>query len=243
MAKEAAEKDTTEYWECPINVPRWRDSKARMRMSLAERGLYLEMILYQWAELDCPSDLAELARVVAASEADVSSCLPKVRQEFSRVSGDRLQNAYLEGVRERKTDKRAASSPENGRKGGRPRKPKLEPNENLTKPTVISNSVIPNSISSSDSPDDFQATLEALKDEHPGSYRADECGRALANLTSKGYSLEDILIAHREAQKAWKTRIPPDLERWLWTYSPGNKLVGFDTDKKPKSALAAMEGL
>ena len=230
------------YWELPFDVPAWRESPTRYAMSLAERGLYFEMLAYQWLEGSCPTDITKLARVCAVSEDDIEALLPTVRPNFDRVEGNRFANARLEDTRSRKAAK-GESSRENGMKGGRPKtklKPSLKPNDNQsTNQLVVSSYVIPGS----DSPEDFQATLETLKDEHPGSYHADDCGRALSNLTGKGYALEDILIAHRNAQKAWKTRIPPDLEKWLWAYSPGNKLVGFEKENKPKSALAAMEGL
>lgn len=228
----------------PWDIDRWRISDSREEFSLAERGLYREMLDYQWQKGSVPEEVGKLARVTGSTVEEITPLLPAVLSKFDRVKGGRLVNRDMDAIKQEKqslSGKRAeANAARKTHGGGRPRK---TTNETTNQQQANNNASISISESNSDSPEDFQATLETLKDEHPGSYHADDCGRALSNLTGKGYALEDILISHRNAQKAWETRIPPDLEKWLWSYSPGNKLVGFEKENKPKSALAAMEGL
>ena len=101
-------------------------------------------------------------------------------------------------------------------------------------------------ISKSESPsvssEDFQATLDTLKDEHPGSCKPQLAAQYLSQQTAKGHDLGDIIHHHRDAQKVWADgRMPPDLENWLATYDPDNKLVPPPARNKENSLVEEMK--
>lgn len=113
------------FWELPIDVPTWQKSLFRLKSSLAARGLFLEMLMYQWQEGEVPADAEVISRIAAAPLNEVKKLLPLVEKKFERRE-DVLVNAKMEEIRNGKQKRRKASA-RNGRLGGRP--PKDNPEE------------------------------------------------------------------------------------------------------------------
>jgi uncharacterized protein YdaU (DUF1376 family) len=92
-------------------------------MSLAEKGLYLDLLDRHYAEGSLPSDEAMLARLTGASPAEFNRAWRRVQMEFESdpsQPGRLIQpevSAELAAM-----DRYAAQQAEKGRKGGRPKK-------------------------------------------------------------------------------------------------------------------------
>jgi uncharacterized protein YdaU (DUF1376 family) len=82
----------------PWYIADWRESETRIRLSLAERALYREMLDYCYLEGSLPSDPVQLSRICGCS-------VNEVRRHFEVVSclfckeGDRLTHAKVTEVR------------------------------------------------------------------------------------------------------------------------------------------------
>jgi uncharacterized protein YdaU (DUF1376 family) len=102
-------------------VKDWRSSRATMRMSMAERGVYREMLDEQWESLSLPDSAEDVADLLAGTDtqrAEVLAAWGVVRRKFAEVEGQpgRIVNLRLERVRkERRRFVRTAQ------KGGRAR--------------------------------------------------------------------------------------------------------------------------
>lgn len=106
-----------------VDVQGWRSSRSVQRMSMAERGVYWEMLLEQWEKRYLPDDVEAVARAIASTpdqEAEVRAAWDVVRRKF--VSAERGQrriyNAKLEKTR-REQRASIAKSREAGRIGGK----------------------------------------------------------------------------------------------------------------------------
>jgi len=101
----------------------WLGSEKRAGMSLAEKGLYLDLLDRHYAEGSLPSDEAMLARLTGASPAEFNRAWRRVQMEFESdpsQPGRLIQpevSAELAAM-----DRYAAQQAEKGRKGGRPKK-------------------------------------------------------------------------------------------------------------------------
>lgn len=108
-----------------FNVQKWRGSVAVKRMSFAEQGVYLNMMLEQWEKRSLPDDaqaVADLIAVTPTQHAEVIAAWPTVRQKFVRAEKGpvRIYNVPLERVRRAQKLFRRAKS-EAGKKGGETR--------------------------------------------------------------------------------------------------------------------------
>lgn len=97
-----------------FNVEKWFGSPTAMRMSFAEKGVYLSMMFKQWAMKthNLPDDPSAVAELIAFSEsqiADVLAAWPVVRRKFSssKHSPDRIYNVELENTRRKQRIARA----------------------------------------------------------------------------------------------------------------------------------------
>lgn len=88
------------FWEMPIDVPAWRDSPTRFRMTLEERGLYWEMLIYQWVEGKVPGTTRELLGIVAGTEEELERSLEGVMRQFKRVTKNNEGEFYNERLEE-----------------------------------------------------------------------------------------------------------------------------------------------
>lgn len=82
-------------------VKEWRSSRSIMRMSFAERGMYLEMLLEQWENLTLPDDAAAVAELIGGGEAEWRRHWDVLRRRFVTASGGGIYNVRLEKEREK----------------------------------------------------------------------------------------------------------------------------------------------
>ena len=111
-------------------------------MSLQETGAYIRLICFEWNEhgKGIPDDAVRCARMVGASVGSMRKMWPTLRSCFiahDAMTG-RLVHPRLERERENQAYYRRRQS-DNGKRGGRPRKPK----ESQTKPTANPNETQP----------------------------------------------------------------------------------------------------
>lgn len=92
----------------PWYVNKWFLSQSRS-MTLEQRGLYRELIDYQWNEKVLPEDEETLQRIAAASAVEWKRAWPAVRRKFEKVDGG-LANLRLEEIREEQMIKAQAAS-------------------------------------------------------------------------------------------------------------------------------------
>lgn len=70
-------------------------SSRTRRMSAAERGIYVEMLVWQWEDGFVPDDPLAFARVASLDPGDVKAAWPVVRKCFTEKDGE-LRNKRLE---------------------------------------------------------------------------------------------------------------------------------------------------
>lgn len=84
---------------------RWRGSRPVQRMSFAERGMFVEMLIEQWMRGDLPDNPQAVADAIATSDpqvGEIHAAWPALRRQFISVDGastPRMQNLVLERVR------------------------------------------------------------------------------------------------------------------------------------------------
>lgn len=129
-------------------VKEWLASSGTRRLSLAGRGLYIDLAFFQWEDGYLPDDVEELAAMVGVSEEEFAKAWSKVEKQFPVIEPGKRANERIANDREEALAKVAKQS-QNGSKGGRPKKPiesdvetKENPTETQTKPTAF-NSVKP----------------------------------------------------------------------------------------------------
>lgn len=97
--------------------------KGTQGMKAEVRGVYINLLLYQWNEGFIPSDWDDLCSI----DPEVVKVWDKLQKKFIQVAPGQLQNAHLEEIREfwKKQKK-------NGKKGGRPKNinPEVNPTTN-----------------------------------------------------------------------------------------------------------------
>lgn len=105
----------------PLMIGDWLKGTRGMRAEV--RGVYINLLLYQWDNGFIPSDMEELCFI----DPELPKVWVKLKDKFIEVSPGKLQNKKNEEVRAfwQKQSK-------NGKKGGRPRneKPDINPNNN-----------------------------------------------------------------------------------------------------------------
>lgn len=83
----------------PWQVEAWITSPTRLKMTLAERGLYFEMLNYQWKEGFVPDDQQAVAAHCGVPIAEVRRIWPAVRGHFSVLKNGTLRNTRMETIR------------------------------------------------------------------------------------------------------------------------------------------------
>jgi hypothetical protein len=87
----------------PFGVTDWRSSRPVSRMSMGERGTFLEMMLEQWEHGPLPDNAEAVALKIASTEsqaAEIVAAWPVVRRKFVELPDGRIQNVRLERERE-----------------------------------------------------------------------------------------------------------------------------------------------
>ena len=94
-----------------FDVKAWRGSRAVQRMTMAERGVFFEMLCEQWEKRDMPDNAQEVAEAISCTDAQVAEVLaawPVVRRKFLAARGDdtRIYNETLERTRQKQKENR-----------------------------------------------------------------------------------------------------------------------------------------
>ncbi len=87
----------------PFYPADWLLSPTVRGMSLEARGLYLELLCWQWRDGSIPQDVSAICAVTGGSPEVASECL----RAFPSVNGRCRKNKRLEGIREEQKSKRA----------------------------------------------------------------------------------------------------------------------------------------
>lgn len=105
----------------PLMIGDWLKGTRGMRADV--RGVYLNLLLYQWDNGFIPSDWEELCLI----DPEIPKVWDKIKSKFAEIAPGKLQNKKNEEVRD--FWKKQSS---NGKKGGRPKKenPKVNPDNN-----------------------------------------------------------------------------------------------------------------
>ena len=109
----------------PWYIDNWRASNAVAAMTAEERGIYRELLDQCWRDGSLPNSERALQVFARVSDKEWKRSRAKVLAMFREESG-RLLNATVEENRERVVASKGVSR-ENGKKGGRPAKPKENP--------------------------------------------------------------------------------------------------------------------
>lgn len=93
-------------------VKEWRSSRAVMRMSFAQRGMYLEMLNEQWENLTVPDDPAACADLLGGTVAEWTKAWPVLRRKFVDAEDEpgRILNIRLEKERDKQHGRRQKCS-------------------------------------------------------------------------------------------------------------------------------------
>lgn len=93
-------------------------------MTIAEAGVYIRLLCACWNHGSLPADLSRLAKLAGATLAEMRRCWPAVSVKFlpHPMEDGRLINPRLEREREKQHGFRRRQS-DNGKRGGRPKKP------------------------------------------------------------------------------------------------------------------------
>ncbi len=81
----------------PWYIADWRESETRIKLSLAERGLYRELLDYCYLEGSVPTDEVQLSRIACCTLGDIHRHLRVVRSLFYEKAG-RLYHAKADEV-------------------------------------------------------------------------------------------------------------------------------------------------
>ncbi len=95
----------------PVYISNWRDSRTRMRLNAAERGIFWELIFYCYKEGSVPDDPILLARICDVPVDDFNSAWPNVSKSFQLKGGEwhnRKVDEELPAIERRYEQKREA---------------------------------------------------------------------------------------------------------------------------------------
>ena len=102
----------------PWKWEQWRASFPVLQLSLAERGLYRELLDASWKVGGLPNDPAELAQLARCKTSDFSRCWKAVRRFWKSRADGLLYNDELEEIRVEQVEAHTRRV-EAGKKGGR----------------------------------------------------------------------------------------------------------------------------
>lgn len=103
----------------PLMIGDWLKGTRGMKAEV--RGVYINLLLYQWDNGYVPSDMEELCLI----DPELPKVWVKLKDKFSEIEPGKLQNKKNEVVREFWSKQK-----KNGKKGGRPKKENPVPNPN-----------------------------------------------------------------------------------------------------------------
>ena len=208
----------------PWYIADWRESETRITLSLAERGLYRELLDYCYLEGSLPIDHIRLSRLCCCSPEEFESSWPAVVSLF-QLDGERFTHAKVNEVRtkleayhEQKRHAGSASGqarrqrPFNGRSNETPTH--LEP------PPSPSPAPSPAPAPRQSARDETPEIGERLYKPHPKKKGIDQVLGELRMAISRGNCVQDIEACHAAwcESAEWRKddgRFVPSLADWL----------------------------
>lgn len=158
-------------------------SKVR-RMSMTERGVYITLLSTCWLDDGLPSDLQKLASMLHISHQQLTRMWPQVLAECFYERDGKLHNSRIDVERKKQWEYRKKQG-DNGKRGGRPKKPvgfsgltqtKPNPNPNETQPEPKKSSLsLSLSLSSNKTPDGVLARAPLIDQREHRKHA--HCGR------------------------------------------------------------------
>jgi uncharacterized protein YdaU (DUF1376 family) len=153
-------------------VKDWRSSRAVQRMSFAQRGMYLELLLEQWERVVLPDDPDVIADLIGGSAAEWRRAWPVLRRNFVTIEGG-MQNLRLEEARARQQRFREQQS-ERGKLGAKqrwkdgtaiapPRRRQAGPHSSSSSLAFASSSASSSALASASAPASAKDTDTALR--------------------------------------------------------------------------------
>jgi uncharacterized protein YdaU (DUF1376 family) len=121
----------------PLMIGDWLKGTRGMKAEV--RGVYLNLLLYQWDNGYIPSDMEELCLI----DPELPKVWDKIKSKFVEIAPGQLQNKKSEEVRNFWSKQKS-----NGKKGGRPKKenpnnnPTNNPNTNLHNDIDLDNDIV-----------------------------------------------------------------------------------------------------
>ncbi len=220
----------------PWYIADWRESETRIRLSLAERALYREMLDYCYLEGSLPSDPVQLSRICGCSVADVRRHFEVVSSLFSK-NGDRLTHSKVTEVRA-KLDAYHKQKAHAGAASGRTRRQRAIERETNARSTADEPSPTPAPEPTPEPAPTVRAVLAVMKSTtspeedllvaysqrmyavHPKKKNLALVVDALQAAVKRGYKLADIEVNHLAwAESAeWRKeagRYCPQLASWI----------------------------
>ena len=94
----------------PFYVKDWLASRSVKRMTLAQRGAYLELLCAQWLDGSLPDDKDELRAILAVAEPEFSKVWSRVEPMFPVCSDGQRRNEKLSELREKALEKSEKAS-------------------------------------------------------------------------------------------------------------------------------------
>jgi len=100
----------------PFKIAKWTKSASVKEMSFAQKGLYMEMLIYQWTNGSIPSEPKRLRKIFNLTTYQYDSILVGILKNFRRTSKELLNENLFEiyNIQKEKHEKRVNA----GRKGG-----------------------------------------------------------------------------------------------------------------------------
>ena len=188
----------------------WLASSSVRRMTLAERGAYIDLLAYAWQDGGLPDDDAEIARLLQVSLRVWRTLAPRVRSRF-QVQDGRLINARLEGVRAEQAayrERRANS----GRSGAAKRWRNSGPDDGTatTEPLIEDSTAI-------DLPSSLPSSRHSTAIDLPMAKHSSASASASASASERSQIRTGGVISRTE-DGADTEESPPALWRRLWEH-------------------------
>jgi len=94
----------------PFYVKDWLSSRSVKRMTLAQKGAYIELLATQWLDGSLPDDQEELRAILGASQPEFSKVWKRVEPMFPVCSDGQRRNEKLDDLREKALEKSQKAS-------------------------------------------------------------------------------------------------------------------------------------
>lgn len=197
-------------------VKEWRSSRAIQRMTFAQRGMYLEMLLEQWENFSLPDNPAAVAELIGGTVDEWTASWPVLRRKFverhARPRPDqspddpelrRIANVKLEAVRRAMRRYRSTA-----RKGGLARAKSAKRGNDGTyspagAPAAIQQRSSTPTPTPTPTPSATPTPTATAEEQHPREARED------ARFT-RFWAVYPKKVAKGAALKAWRKRQPDD---------------------------------